>query len=249
MSFTALNQPVSAQAQGAWDGTEFSATATLGSISQFLTGQPTGAFPVDVSASAGPNGFSMKGAGDPAQLRGLNLAVSAATPDLAALSSLLGRPLPRRTNVTFSGQVADAGTLAQGIALTNASFSSDQGDLRGDLSLMAGQPPTIKGTLTSNRLDLDRLQAAEPAPLAAPAPPAIRAIREDSGARPALRTPVPRHAPALRRTANRQRRSASDRGSFDGARRNLAERHGRSGRSTADGCVWTRSKPNCRPAR
>ena len=173
LSFTALNQPVSAQAQGAWDGTEFSATATLGSISQFLTGQPTGAFPVDVSASAGPNGFSMKGGvSDPAQLRGLNLAVSAATPDLAALSSLLGRPLPRLTNVTFSGQVADAGTLAQGIALTNASFSSDQGDLRGDLSLMAGQPPTIKGTLTSNRLDLDALQAAEPAPQAAPGAPA-----------------------------------------------------------------------------
>ena len=183
---------------------------------------------MDVSASAGPNRFSMKGGvSDPAQLRGLNLAVSAATPDLAALSSLLGRPLPRLTNVTFSGQVADVGTLAQGIALTNASFSSAQGDLRGDLSLMAGQPPTIKGTLTSNRLDLDALQAAEPAPQAAPGAPAP----SEKTAAPAPRsghlfpdTPLPF---GVLRTY--QRRSASDRRDPDGARRNLAERHGRSG--------------------
>ena len=56
LSFAALNQPISAQAQGAWSGTDFTATATLGSISQFLTGQPAGPSPWTSAPAPAPTG-------------------------------------------------------------------------------------------------------------------------------------------------------------------------------------------------
>ncbi len=179
LSLAALDQPVSADAHGAWKGSDVHASATFGSVSQFLTGQPAGAFPITIEANAGPNRFSVKGAvSDPSHLKGLSVAITAQAPDLAALSALAGRPLPRLTQVTFSGQLTDLGGLTKGVALTKAAFSSAQGDLTGDLLLMAGKPPSIKGTLTSGRLDLDALQTAMPPeapashPEAAPATPA-----------------------------------------------------------------------------
>ncbi len=156
---------------------------TLGPISQLLTGQPAGPFPIDIEAKSGASNFAAKGAiADPAHLAGMDLAVSAATPDLAALSPLVGQPLPKLTNASFSGQIRDAGGLSKGVAIAGAKFTSTQGDLVGDLSLAPGKPPAIDGKLTSNRLDLDAMRAALNQPAAAPAP-----------ANPA---PPPAHAPA-----------------------------------------------------
>ena len=176
LSLGGLDQPVSAEARGAWKGSAFQATATLGSVSQFLTGEPAGAFPISLEASAGDNRLSMKGGvDDPSHLKGLDLAISGEAPDLAALSGLAGRPLPRLTHVTFSGQLSDLGALNKGIALTKAAFTSTQGDVRGDLLVTAGKPPAIKGSLTSDRLDLDALQTAVPAEQPATSAPAAPA--------------------------------------------------------------------------
>jgi AsmA protein len=170
LSVPALDQPVTAELAGSLKGAPLSFSGTVGPVSKLLTGQPAGPFPINVSAKSGASSFSAKGGiADPAHLTGMDVAVAAATPDLAALGGLAGRPLPKLTNVSFSGQVRDLGGLAKGVSFTGMKFASAQGDLAGDVSLVPGKPPSIKGKLASNQLDLDAMQAAVGAPPAAPA--------------------------------------------------------------------------------
>jgi uncharacterized protein involved in outer membrane biogenesis len=170
LSVPALDQPVTAELAGSLKGAPLGFSGTMGPVSKLLTGQPAGPFPIDVSAKSGASTFSAKGGiAEPARLMGMNVAVSAATPDLATLEGLAGRPLPKLKNVSFAGQVQDLGGLAKGASFTGMKFASAQGDVAGDISLIQGAPPAIRGKLASNRLDLDAMQAAVRAP---PAPPA-----------------------------------------------------------------------------
>ncbi|MBV8459006.1 MAG: AsmA family protein, partial [Acetobacteraceae bacterium] len=187
VSLPALDQPVTAELAGTLKGAPVSFSGTVGPVSKLLTGQPAGPFPIDISAKSGASSFSAKGGiADPAHLTGMDVAVRAATPDLAALGALAGRPLPKLTNLSFSGQVRDQGGLAKGISFTGMKFASAQGDLAGDISLVPGKPPAIKGKLTSSRLDLDAMQAA-----AVAAAPAVPAGPPPS---PAARGPAPARA-------------------------------------------------------
>ncbi|MBV8455086.1 MAG: AsmA family protein, partial [Acetobacteraceae bacterium] len=119
LSVPALDQPITAELAGNLKGAPVSFSGTVGPVSKLLTGQPAGPFPIDVSAKSGASSFSAKGGiADPAHLTGVDVAVTAATPDLAALGGFAGRPLPKLTNVSFSGQVRDLGGLAKGISFT-----------------------------------------------------------------------------------------------------------------------------------
>jgi uncharacterized protein involved in outer membrane biogenesis len=190
LSVPALDQPVTAELAGSLKGAPVSFSGTVGPVSKLLTGQPAGPFPIDVSAKSGASSFSAKGGvADPAHLTGMDVAVNAATPDLAALQGLAGRPLPKLTNVSFSAQVRDLGGLAKGISFTGMKFASAQGDLAGDVSLVPGKPPSIKGKLASNRLDLDAMQTAVGTPPAAG--PAVRPSAAAPSPAPAARAGGP----------------------------------------------------------
>lgn len=166
-----LDQPVRADVAGTYAGEPLTLTASLGAPGKLLTGQPAGPFAVDVTASAAGANFTMKGGiADPAHLTGLDLDTSAQIPDLAALSPLARRSLPLLKNVTFQGHLTAPDGLGKGVALQGVKLTSSLADLAGDASFNFGQPPTVTARLTSDRLDLDALQAAfrQPAPAAPP---------------------------------------------------------------------------------
>ncbi len=88
----------------------------------------------------------------------------------------------------LSSGVAQAGA---GVALRGLRFASGFGDLAGDVALQYGARPSIRGTLVSQRLDLDSLPRLSIPPAVPPAPPAAPAAVPPSAPPPA--PPGPDH--------------------------------------------------------
>ncbi len=166
--------PVALDAQGIWGGrpVRLHGTAgTLGSLQQ-LRG-------IDFAQAALPLNLQVETSGATIRAEGRvggersDLRLNAAITDLPAL--LPGAPA--------LGPIAAAARLAaeggRRYRLSGLSMRSEAGDLAGELGLSLEGRPALTGTLTSARLDTDRLRwssmspsahGASPAPVAGPAP-------------------------------------------------------------------------------
>jgi len=218
----ALDQPMQATAQGSLDDAPAALKATLGGLGALLPGaRPSAQFPVDVTAEAAGGSLAASGTiADPRRLSGVDVALKAQVPDLAGWSPFARAALPALQQVAFQGHLTEAeGGFTKGAALTGFRLTSAQGDAAGDATVALGKPPTLRATLTSNRLDADALLAAfgkrapmgspqaspgptggnpgssagilaAPAPLSAGAPPAGPTAAPIAAARPARSGPL-----------------------------------------------------------
>ena len=122
-------------------------------------------------AAAGAALTAQGSVAEPASLRGTDVAVSARIPELAALTPLAGSTLPAVGAVSFDGRVLDRDGFRSGMALRSLRLSAAPGDLSGDVALGWSGRPSLRGTLSSSRLDADALAVALPRQPAAPVPP------------------------------------------------------------------------------
>ena len=151
-----MDQPVTVRAEGNYADAPLNISGTLGAPSALIGGQ---AFPVDVSlAVAGATATAKGTLADPARVDGAELVVGARIPALAPFAALVRRPMPDVKGIALDAHLAEAqGGFAKGIALMQATLSLPQGDIAGDASVMFTQPPSITGSVTSKRIDLDAL--------------------------------------------------------------------------------------------
>ncbi len=213
LSFTApaLDQPCKLTLAGAVGATPFSVSATLGPPSALLpadfgpreaTPPPATPWPVAIQAAAAGANVSISGSvSEPRRFAGASLAVSAEVPDLAALAPLAARKLPSLSQVSFSGQIADAETgWRQWVRLANFALTLPEGDLSGDAMLaLAGTRPDFTASVTAKRFDFDALRAAfaamkpraVPPASHAPAPPPLHLSVAPSPPRFIPDTPLP----------------------------------------------------------
>ncbi|GAC1341495.1 MAG: hypothetical protein NVSMB18_13680 [Acetobacteraceae bacterium] len=164
-SADAADQPVTLQAQMLVGALPVNVAAQVGSLGALLGHGP---IPLQVSLSA--EDATLAGQGSVASLRGdgLDLAISGGVPDLGRLGGLAGVSLPTLRGLSLQGRVSPApgGVQIRGLRLT-----AQQGDLAGDVALGWAPRPFLRGTLVSQRLDLDGV-AMVPIPAATPAAPA-----------------------------------------------------------------------------
>jgi uncharacterized protein involved in outer membrane biogenesis len=117
--------------------------------------------PLALSGQIGTATLSARGTVPPAWGNtGLDLTISLHTPTLADLSPLAGRPLPDIKDVTFDSHIGDAGFRLRGVDMRDLVFSSSLGDLAGNVVFAWAPVPTLNGTLTSKRFDIDAAEAA-----------------------------------------------------------------------------------------
>ena len=191
-----LRLPLAARLAGSLAGMPLQATATLGAPAVLFA--PSGAFPIDIAADAAGGTLSATGRiANPGALSGLDVAVTANVPDLAALSPLAGRRLPALSGVVVTGHLADgAGGFAHGVALRHLALKAAAGDLAGDAAMTFGSRPALEAQLTSDRLDIDALLAAWRQP--APAGPPPSATPPPSSQAPPSEAPSVRVIPDLK---------------------------------------------------
>ncbi len=179
LSSPAPDQPVTLVAEGRLRDLAVSAAANAASPAAL-----TGPDPAAVQALVLADGGKLSGQGTVTGwgARGFDVSVSARAPDLRRTGALAGVSLPGIGPASLDARLqtgpGGAGVLARGLRL-----AAPQGDLAGDLAFGSVPRPFVRGSLVSQRLDLDALGAALP-PAAAPAPP-----------RPASPPPGPAAAP------------------------------------------------------
>lgn len=122
------------------------------------------------SATPGPVTLRLAAAGANLAVQGSwpgELTLTGTAPDLAALGALAQQPLPPLRDVTLNATLAPiSANFAQGARIGQFALASSGGDLGGALELQWAPRPSVKGRLTSTRLDLAALR---PAPAPAPA--------------------------------------------------------------------------------
>ena len=176
-SAATLDEPVRAEVVGSLGGTPLVATASFGSLAALLSDPPHPApYPIELAAEAAGATLAVRGGiAVPAQLSGIDLAVTGRIADLSALSSLVGTPLPALRPVTLDARVADrAGT--SGFAIRGLAVTAPEADVSGELLVGLGARRAVQATLSARRIDLDAVLAAaagmQPPPPAAAAPSA-----------------------------------------------------------------------------
>jgi uncharacterized protein involved in outer membrane biogenesis len=174
-----LDQPVTLAAEGALGSAPIRAAGTTGTPGQLL-GRAPGPLPVDLRLEAAGASATARGqVAEPAALAGVDLALAAEVPDLAALSPLAGRPLPAIRDIRAAARLAERTPGFQGGAhLRGLTLASPPAEARGELTLIVGERPGATGRLDIARLDLDAIRAAMPAAQPAPAQPAQPAPAE-----------------------------------------------------------------------
>jgi AsmA protein len=150
-------QPVTFAAEGLAGAAPVAVTASVGTLSALLGGGPA---PIQVGLTGA--GTTVQGQGTVADLtgRGLDMAVSARVPDLAALGGLAGLALPPVRDIALDTRMS--ATDAGAIALRAMRLTMPQGDVSGDVVLGRTPRPSMRGTLVSQRLNLDGFAAAAP---------------------------------------------------------------------------------------
>ncbi len=161
----ALDKPVQVAAEGMVRALPVAVALNAGSLAAVLAG---GMVPVQVLVVA--DGATVAGQGSVADLsgRGLEMTVSARVPDLRRTGGLAGVALPPVRDGALDVRVlpGPGGTvLARGLRLSMA-----QGDVAGDLAFGVGARASVRGSLVSQRLDLDGLAMPVAAAPVAPAP-------------------------------------------------------------------------------
>jgi AsmA protein len=136
-----------------------------------LIGGATAPLPVDLRLEAADTAVTLRGqVRRPAALAGVDLALAAQVPDLAALSPLAGTALPAIRDLTAEARIAERGAgFAEGVVLRGIALTAPQLQAAGELTLATGARPSATGRLDVARVDLDALRAAIPAAAAAPA--------------------------------------------------------------------------------
>lgn len=147
---------------------------SIGPTGLLLSHQKGGPFQVDLTLQSAGASVSAKGnVADIHALSGVDVALAANIPDMAALSPLAGTRLPAVKTVAFQAQLKDAGGgLFHGAELHGLALTSPSADLAGDVAVTMAAKPDVVATLTSNRIDLDALQAAAGSLPGAPPPAA-----------------------------------------------------------------------------
>ncbi len=178
-SLAAIDAPLHLTATFLVDGSDIGLTADTGPLTR-LTGQSSGGpWPLKLAVTAAGARIGVDGAiANPVTGGGLDIAVTADIPDLAALGRVLKQDLPPLKAVVFGAKVTDDPKgPAQGLALHGLKLVSSAGDVAGDLAVTFGPPSGMTGALKSSKMDLDALLppaatvAAKPAVKSGPAPP------------------------------------------------------------------------------
>lgn len=195
LTASAPDQPLSLTAESAANGSSVTMTATAGSLASLLRPGPV---PVKVQAQAAGATITADGTAD---LRAgtMEAQVAARVPDLQALGALAGARLPAWREVSLDGRVS---TGPPGVVvLRGLRLALPDADLSGDLAVSTSPRVTVRGTLVSQRMDLDALAAGfTPAPTASPATAAPGPAAPASAAVPARLLPdTPLPFEALRR--------------------------------------------------
>jgi len=180
IKMTALNQPVTLQASGKLGQDKFSAKGYVGAPDALLNPSvlPAGksapaSFPVGLSLQLGVAKAAITGAiATPTTLSGAALLITANVPDLSALSTAAGTPLPAWKNITVQTTLIDPGGqgLRNLVGLDSLTVSMDHAQVGGDASLALGAKPELQLSLKFSKADLDALTAALPQRAAATTP-------------------------------------------------------------------------------
>jgi len=151
-----MDQPVTVQAEGSYAEAPLKISATLGAVSALIGRE---ALTVDVSlAVAGAIATAKGTVADPERPDGTELVVSVRIPTVVPFAALVQQPVPDLKNIVFDAYLAELqGGFAKGIALTQARLSLPQSDVAGEASVTSTWPPSITGSVTSKRIDLDAL--------------------------------------------------------------------------------------------
>jgi AsmA protein len=192
--------PVRLSLAAALNGAPVGAEGTLGPLGAFLPGASGQPWPLDLRLTAASAQATAKGTiARPAIPAGIDIALAATVPDLAALSPLAGgAALPAIRDVTFSARAGDR-RGGSGGTLRDIALKLGPSDLAGNAELEIGARTKLTATLASERFDLDQLMAAaggEAAPAggqAAPSPPPAAPPAPPVAARTRLipDTPIP----------------------------------------------------------
>jgi AsmA protein len=136
---------------------------------------------IDATLDAGRALISAKGvAAEPSALKGVDLAVFARLPDVAAFGPLVDHALPPLSQVAFEGQVIGDLTPDGAIGIRKGTLTLPEAQVSGDADIRFGARPSVHAVIASQRVDLDSLFADlaaakakpdQPPPLAAAAPP------------------------------------------------------------------------------
>jgi uncharacterized protein involved in outer membrane biogenesis len=148
---------LSVTGKGNLDGAEFELTGKLGALKTLAAGTP---YPVDIELKLGKASLSLSGSiDDDHRNLGLELAVSAALPSLAALSPLLGTSLPPLGPIEVSAKVT---TIEGGYGVNQLTLKISDSDLAGNADLFLGKGrPRITGKFVSKLLRAEDFSDAE----------------------------------------------------------------------------------------
>lgn len=174
LTAAAPDQPLHLVAEATSAGGPVRLTATTASPASLL--QP-GPAPLQARLEAAGAAITADGAAD-LRTAAFDAQVSARVPDLQALGAAFGVGMPRWRDVTLDMRAAAAPAPAPegGIALRGMRLVLPGADMAGDVVVSRSPRPAMRGSLVSQRLDLDVLAigTAPPAPAVAPgtaAPP------------------------------------------------------------------------------
>ena len=165
-SLAAIDAPLHLTAAFVVNGSDLTLIADTGPLTR-LTGQSSGGkWPIKLAVTAAGAKIGIDGSiANPVAGAGLDIAVTANIPDLAALGTVGKQDLPPVKSLVLSVKVTDDPKgPAVGVALHGLKLTSSVGDAAGDLALTFGLPRGMTGVLKSEKLDLDALM-----PQAAPA--------------------------------------------------------------------------------
>ena len=162
-----LDQPVTVTGEGAFRGLPVVLSVNLGSPASLFGG---GRLAFQALALGDGASLAMQGAVDVATVA-VDATVAASVPDLRRTGALAGMVLPAARDVSLNLRVlpgpGGAGWLARGVRLSMA-----QGDVSGDLAFGVEPRPYVRGSLQSQRLDIDGLLVVAPG-VAVPGPAAV----------------------------------------------------------------------------
>lgn len=177
VSAPSFNQPVQLGFKGTYLGAPVQVAARLGAPASLLHGITGTPFPLEVQAEIAGATFRATTQA-PGATDGRHVLVSAKIPDLAALSAVVHRDLPRLRDVAVQADLSPRGdSFFDGVIVQGLKLAMPQADVTGDAVLvLGGMRPMLDATLSATRIDADGISALAGSPLAAPGPaPAVPA--------------------------------------------------------------------------
>jgi len=154
--------PLHLTVDATYNGAPVTLTADTGPLSRLEDPAGTAPWPLKLAATAAGAKLGVDGTiAQPTQGRGLALAITADVPDLAALGALAGTTLPPLKTIAAQLKLADSDDR-QTFTVSDLKLTLPQLDLAGTVSFTQGEgaSPTMKANLSSQRIDLDALNAA-----------------------------------------------------------------------------------------